>query len=484
MKGESRVKSLPRPGILLLILCLLTLSSAARAEELPSGVVIERVVCQTDTTQSYALYLPRGYTPQKKWPIIYAFDPSARATTPVQLFKEAAEKYGYIIAASHNSRNGIQAVPLQTAITAMLKDTRSRLSIDELRIYTAGFSGGARVATRVAASCGGCIAGVIACGAGFPSDIKPTEAMRFAFYGTIGIDDYNYPELRRLDEKLKALSLPHRIINFEGGHQWATSGLLTEAVEWLEIQAMRAERRRRDEALLEAVWKKSLARADADAGSNNLFEAYKGYAALADDFSRLKETAEYEKKALALKETKEVKQALKTEREQIEKQLEIAGRIIALGGKLLTQPEERTGVIKELRAAIEDLRSKAIATVDSGERRIARRTLRQVQAQTVEAAMFNYLPNGQYDVALVNLEVATLVAPDNWHVFYQMARPHALLGQKKKSLAALKQALEKGLQNPSLLTEEKDFDSLRAEAEYEALLKSLNSKNQDGNERR
>ncbi len=479
MKGHARVNLHKRHTAWLSILCMLFLFAVAQAEELPRGIVIEKVVCQTDAAQSYALYLPQGYTPQKSWPIIYAFDPLARATVPVKLFQEAAEKYGYIIAASHNTQNGMQGAALQAAISALLKDTRKRLSLDEKRIYTAGFSGGARIATRVASSCGGCIAGVIACGAGFPSDITPTADTRFAFYGTIGIEDYNYPELKRLDDKLNALALPHRIVSFDGAHQWANSTLLIEAVEWLEVQAMRAGRRAKDEALLETVWQKSLARARADAESNRLLEAYQDYAALAADFSQLKDVAEHEKKAASLKETKEVRQALKVERAQIEKQLEIAARLINLGGRLLTQAQERASVIREVQNVLEGLRKQAAEDIDSGERRIARRALRQVFAQTVEAAMFHYHPNRQYDVALVNLEMASLIAPDNWLPPYQMARAYALLGQKKNSLAALQRAVAKGFQNHATIQDEKDFDSLRAEAEYQSIIKSLTEQRQE-----
>ncbi len=458
----------------LLLLSLLFFMPAAQAQDLAKGVVIERVVCVADAGQSYALYLPSNYTTQKQWPIIYAFDPTAQGTAPVNLFKEAAEKYGYIVAASHNSQNGMQSGPLQAAIKSILTDTRKRLSIDARRIYTAGFSGGARVATRVASSCGGCIAGVIACGAGFPSDITPSDATRFAFYGTIGVDDYNYPELKRLDDKLSSLALPHHIAAFEGGHQWATPPVLGEAVEWLELQAMRAGRRELDKALVEVLWQKALGRARADEEARRFYEAYKGYAALAADFSQLKDVAEYEKKAAALKETKEVKQALKAEQEQIEKQLELAASMINLGSKLLNEPSERTEALKELRVIVEGLRKKATATEDSGERRIARRALRHVLAQTSEAAMFNYHPNRQYEIALVNLEVASVVSPNNPFIPYEMARAYALRGEKKKALESLKLAVEKGFQGVATIAGQKDFDSLRAESEYQSIIKTLN----------
>lgn len=464
---------------LLPIFCLLSLfafsqTARAQAAEFSRGVIIERVVCQSNAAQSYALYLPSSYTPEKKWPVIYAFDPVARGRVPVELFQQAAEKYGYIIAGSHNSQNGMQSAPLQAAITSMIADTRQRLSIDEKRIYTTGFSGGARVATRVASSCNGCVAGVVACGAGFPPDITPPPSMPFVYFATIGTEDYNYPELRRLDDKLGALGVSHHVATFDGGHQWAASPLLLEAVEWLELQAMRVGRRERDAAFIEMLWKRGVEHAQQDEAANRLHEAYIGYAALAADFKGLKDVAEYEKKTLALKETKEVRQALKDEQGQLQKQLELAAQLIELGRTLLTEPSARGVTLKEMQAIIDGLRKKAKATEDSSERRVSRRALRQVFAQTFEAAMFNYHPNRQYEIAIANLEVASLIAPDHWQVPYELARAYALKGEKKKAIESLKRAVEKGFPDQSAIENQKDFEAIRAETEYQSIIKSFN----------
>src|SRR5688572_27096883 len=77
-----------------------------QAEEFPKGKVIEKVVCKADASLSYALYLPSNYAANKKWPVVYGFDPGARGLMPVEQFKEAAEKYGYIVIGSNDSRNG------------------------------------------------------------------------------------------------------------------------------------------------------------------------------------------------------------------------------------------------------------------------------------------------------------------------------------------------------------------------------------------
>src|SRR6266850_1077717 len=115
------------------ILCLLlgsyTLSqaqqitgSATQTNPIPRGKVIEKVVCAANPAQRYALYLPSNYTPVRAWPILYAFDPGARGSIPVNRFQEAAEKYGWIIAGSNNSRNGPMQ-PSREAFEAMWDDT-------------------------------------------------------------------------------------------------------------------------------------------------------------------------------------------------------------------------------------------------------------------------------------------------------------------------------------------------------------------------
>src|SRR5947209_16943004 len=100
----------------------------------------------------------------KKWPIIFAFDPGARGLMPIEHFKDAAEKYGYIVVGSNNSKNGPN-VHLSAIINSFWEDTHNRFPIDDKRVYTSGFSGGARVACGVGYMYEGSVAGVIACGA-------------------------------------------------------------------------------------------------------------------------------------------------------------------------------------------------------------------------------------------------------------------------------------------------------------------------------
>ena len=149
---------------LVAVLCVLTL--AARPQTPAPGTVHASVTVAADPTNSYALYLPSAYSATKRWPLLLVFDPFARGEVSVKLFHEAAEKYGFIVVGSNNSRNFQDP---SAAIRTLWADVKQRYAIDPRRIYTAGLSGGARVASSVALACKYCIAGVIANGAGLPS---------------------------------------------------------------------------------------------------------------------------------------------------------------------------------------------------------------------------------------------------------------------------------------------------------------------------
>ena len=54
-----------RRRITLLTLALCLGATGARAQVLQRGMVVDRVECSDDTAQTYALYLPSGYAPER-----------------------------------------------------------------------------------------------------------------------------------------------------------------------------------------------------------------------------------------------------------------------------------------------------------------------------------------------------------------------------------------------------------------------------------
>jgi len=211
---------------------LLALAGRLLGQDLPLGVVVDRVPCGGGPL-SYALYLPSHYTATRLWPILYCLDPGAQGRLPVERFARAAETEGYIVVGSNDSRNG-PSEPVREAVLATLEDTHLRFAIDDTRIYVAGFSGGARIALGWVA--GAKLAGAVACGAAFgPSG--PPKNLPYQLFLAAGTDDFNYHEVHAASVDLARHGVKHLWVEFEGGHQWLPEPLALEALQFFDGKA-------------------------------------------------------------------------------------------------------------------------------------------------------------------------------------------------------------------------------------------------------
>jgi predicted esterase len=204
-------------------------SVCVHGAELPRGQILERVVAAGNERQSYALYLPPAYSPERGWPILYCLDPAARGRIAVEVFARAAGNAGWIVAGSNVSRNG-SVEASREAIEWLVRDTHERLRIDDSRVFAAGFSGGARLALGWAT--GGGIAGVIASGAAFGT-ATGIEKARFRIFATAGVDDFNYDEVYAMCVELSRRGVPQRFVEWPGGHDWIPEPLAGDALEFL-----------------------------------------------------------------------------------------------------------------------------------------------------------------------------------------------------------------------------------------------------------
>ncbi len=447
------------------------LAGAASAQELARGVVIEKVVCASDAEQSYALYLPKSYSSDKKFPVLYSFDPVARGRVPVERFKDAAEKYGWIVVGSNNSRNG-PLRPSLAAASAVVNDTRARFSIDETRVYAAGFSGGARLAITLAANCGGCIKGVIACGAGFPADIKPSASTPFALYVTAGVEDFNFPEIVQLESTLGKLGFPHRVELFDGAHDWAPAEVAEGALGWIELQAAKSVGRKGDRGIVEDLWQKQLQKARDEEQAGRAYEAYRTYRALATDYEGLRDVSPAREKVKQLEGGKDIKRALKEQDDEVRRQKEITTDLLQL---LQTRKgvENRMEASASFNSKIKTLRTDSRREKESAERRVARRTLNGIYVLVVEEGMRYRESLKDKGDAVFYLETASEIEPENPYVLFHLACAYSLRGEKRKGLQALTLAVEKGFKDRPEITGNKSLAPLREEEGYKKLLERL-----------
>jgi predicted esterase len=358
----------------LLLLAAVACAPAAGAQDLPRGTIIDDVKCADDPAQSYALYLPSTYSRSHPWNLLLGFHPAARGRAIVEKYRDAAERYGYIVAASNTSRNGPIAASA-ASVRAMSIDLGQRFAIDADGLYLTGLSGGARVAMQVALGKNN-IAGVIASSAGYP-DAKPRSSVPFPVFGTAGTDDFNYLEMRQLDRKLTS---PHYVAIFAGGHTLPPDAVAVEAIEWMEIQAMKSGRRRRDDALIDRLLE---ARRTRVAESPNAAATVHLLEALAADFAGLRDVAAEAARASELARQPDVKKALARERAADEAEARRLDQIFELEAGL-RDPQRHNESLGRLREELTRYAKIATADTESPERSQARRLLRTISGAAAE----------------------------------------------------------------------------------------------------
>jgi dienelactone hydrolase len=442
-------------------------AAAQSVPQYPTGTVIPIVAPGTAPDQTYALYLPSSYDARSTWPVIYAFDPAARGQMPLECFKEAADKYGYIVAGSNISRNGPVAPSVRAGL-AMMRDVLDRFSVDGRRLYATGFSGGARVAATMAQLQKGLIVGVIGCAAGFPEEAHPTAQTSFAFCGTIGTEDYNWVEMNRLDRTLASLDKPHRLLRFPGGHTWPPRDVAMAAVEWLEIQAMKAGTRQKDAALIDGWLQRDLSRARDAESRGTPYDAWVSYTELAETFRDLADVRPFEARAVALQAQEVVRKQIKRERQA--EDVELTERIaIARSVSQLSDNEQHADAARNLHASITTLKRNERSASTPSERLLARRLLEHASITAYYAGQ-PLFDAGEYHSALRHFQIQAAIHPESSAIQYRLAVTCGRARDTKGALEALKSAADDGFSDSARIEREPGFEKLRSDPRYGHIL--------------
>ncbi len=421
------------------------------------------------------MYLPSRYTPARRWPIIYAFDPFARGKVPVRLYQEAAEKYGYIVAGSNNSRNfSLEAA--SKAANAVWQDTHNGLALDDRQIYTTGLSGGARVAGLLALSCAPCkIAGVIAQAAGYPATDAPTGKDHLNYFFSVGDEDFNWPEIVQIRRQREELGSAYRVRVFSGPHGWAPKEVVNEAVAWIHLKAQQAGIQPKDSNFVDQFFVTIKAEAVAAEKRADPIAELSAYRTLVSDFAGLENVAEFENKLTALKQSSALQKALKQEQRQITDQ----GSLTAdLSSKLAafdqSAPDQKMGLRAELVDGVRQLTSQAEHS-KSPQRLVLLRAFNDLWAQGIEAGQIQ-LERRRFDSAETYFLLMSEITPDEPRPILLLADTHAAMGNKKQAIKDIREAVRRGFKNPDFLEHDSDLETLRGDPEFLNLIAELKAK--------
>lgn len=458
---------------LLLILMQLLAVGLFADQQIPKGQLVDPVQSVHDAKQTHALYIPSTYTANKKWPILFCYEARGRGKIPVELFREAAERYGWIIFSSNHSRSDDPKAPNLEVLNAMWADSHKWFSLDESRVYATGFSGGARLAWGMGYVFPKSTAGVIGVGAGFHEARPPSKETTFVWYGIAGNKDFNYLEMRKLDQQLASLQIPSRTEFFDGGHEWPPAEYCTRAVEWMELQAMKRDRKTKDPAWIQSQYESKLAEARKLESASKLFEAFEKYQQLQKDFGGITDLGEVPQKSTTLSNNEAVKKALADRQKREEKEQKHLDSFFQTLGGFRNSAEIATERQLKADLRVSQFQKDASKMGQTEDGILAQRLLEEIFVQTSFYLPEYFLAKKDFKRAIVSLSVASDIHQEYPWVWYSLAVAHMGEGDKKKTLEKLQIAVDRGFKNKEWIEKEKMFDPIRNDPEFQQILSKI-----------
>ena len=409
-----------------------------------SGQFYETMVSYKDATQRYALYLPSLYANKTSLPVLFLMDPRGRALIPMELFKDVAERLGYIVMSSYNTLSDADSAGAvdDRALNSMIFDAELRFKANISRLYLVGFSGTAHYAWAKASFLDGNVAGIVGVGSGLPivaPEVKATLGMQrpFAYFGVAGTADFNYDNARLLDQQLDTTRIAHRFKTFNSFHSWPPKALAEETIEWLQYQAMRLGLAERNLAWMDSMCSEYLLDAQGLEQQGLLADAMRRYREVAADCQNNPVSAEAKQQMEKLAQSKTVKRLQKNRDKLRERFYKYQKAVI----KFEQDYHRSQKSIKQEKALkrlnIVSLKQEAADTLDWDRSNAARRMLAHAFAILGFYEPRDYMEKEDYAHAAGMLKLAQQIYPDLPRVCYWLAQAESQLRQTKAALEAL-----------------------------------------------
>jgi hypothetical protein len=329
---------------------------------------------------------------------------------------------------------------------------------------------------------------MVACAGAFVRDDTAKVEPRHTWIAIAGVSDFNFDLNRAAVRDLVARGVVARFVTFDGGHAWPPEAVVSQALDWLELAAMRAGKRQPDPTFIEAQFERGLARARALVAAGQAHDAADENAALVREFAGLKAAETLHplaSEASRLHESPEAKRARKREQSLARDEKTQGDRLRGLRWRLEQDPREQ--MQRMLGQATDD----PIAPWDPGATRrelddLLKRLTRDLESpqadrrivgkRVIDGFYIDTFYRGQQHreqrrlvAAQADFEICVGMRPKASGPVYDLARTHAAQGDPKQALARLRQALELGFRDLGRLGVDPEWAPLRELPEFQAI---------------
>ena len=302
-----------------------SIGSSAQEYRIVKGGVTDSLQIPGTQSESYSIYLPRDYNSEKKWPLIFIFDPEGRGATTANLFRMAAESQQYIVASSNMDLKAKPVDSIVNTATSMINGVLQSFPVDTEQVYMAGMGEGAQIGSALTLLYKD-LAGVLAVGNSFVNPQYLDRNNPYMFIGVAGNKDYMVYEMENYLRFFDDLDFPTDVYYFDGKEdEWPEARVISNAITGFTLEAIKEGKRPRDEEFIRNLFEAELEYAETLRRTRNYYEAYEKLDRMEDKYEYFGFEDRIEERKKALKRTSgyksqksDFRRAISTEKEQQE----------------------------------------------------------------------------------------------------------------------------------------------------------------------
>lgn len=431
--------------------------------DIKPGEVTPRIKCSAKESVSYALYLPKDYSHERKLPVVYCFSDNGDGLDAVQRFKEACEEAGYIGVGPHIEKDGrrfIQAELIKSIHEAVFKDVYERFAIIEKANCAGGYAVGARIAFYVAYNYSARFNGLLALGTLAPlgDELKHfSRTTHQMIFGLFAQDDFQQANFFLSENNIRARKMPYWTEYYDGGNAWPPANRIALGLRLAKIHAMQRKIMPMDDELIRQCKADTLKEAEQFLADGKKLAADQRLAQMSRFFDGdvyAGKIAELRKK---LVDDQELKADLATRRELIDFITFLSKPIDIQRRKEVFDRVDKALGIAARPGAFQTPMSRYLQNYLS-------------QLQLLIPALINQKKHAE---AMFFSDLACHLNPQDGTFAYNRACAYSVAGKKTEAVEMLKKAVELGYRDVNHIKQDKDLDNIRKEPGYIEIVKQL-----------
>ncbi|NKI33002.1 alpha/beta hydrolase [Croceivirga thetidis] len=221
------------------------------------GIVVDSINVKGTPEETFALFLPENFENKGTWPLLVVIDEKGRGKKSLSTFSEAGKDKGYIMAASNAVNDSLSITENVQRMGRLFASLSALFPLNNNRVYVGGFDAGGRLANLMPIFFKN-LNGVISCGANFSNTELVDSKNPFHFIGIVGLEDFDYINLRDNEAFFNKLKFDNNILLHEGGKVWPPKRQLSKALDYLKLRSMAKVYTEMDSIFIQGVLTESL----------------------------------------------------------------------------------------------------------------------------------------------------------------------------------------------------------------------------------